>query len=79
MNPLLTLCGVLGALAACGAYLGLLAHRIDHQGYAWLNLASCALIGLSLFAQFNAGSLLMEGFFAAVSVWALLRKEPLNA
>ncbi len=71
-----TLSGILGAVLACGAYLGLHYHRLGLKAYAELNLASALLCGLSLVGAFNLGSALIELFFAIVSLAALTKKGP---
>lgn len=68
--------GIIGAGMACLAYLLLHARTtMNLRSYAFLNLMSCAFMGLSLVGQFNMGSLVMEVFFAVVSLWALF-KDP---
>lgn len=71
---LFTLSGILGAVLACGAYLGLHYHRLSLRAYAELNLASALLCGLSLVGAFNLGSALIELFFAVVSIMTLTKK-----
>jgi len=73
--------GLLGAVVAGVAYLLLMLKRVSARTYARLNLLSCVLAGIGLYAQWNLGSCIIESFYAIVSIVALAlhREETLCA
>ena len=80
-DQLLIALGLLGAVVAGPAYLMLMLKRVSARVYAGLNLLSCILAGLGLYAQWNLGSCIIESFYAIISIVALAlhREEKLCA
>ena len=74
MGPL-DVAGVVGVLMILVAYAGAQLHRMDPAGLAGLlmNFAGACLIMASLTRAFNLSAFLMEGTWAAVSLFGLVR------
>lgn len=74
----LILCGVLGALLDILLHVIQLLHLpvperfTDRKAAGIITVASSGLIGLSLFAQFNAGVLLITLFVGALGIYSLV-------
>lgn len=67
--------GVVGVLCILIAYAGATSGRLDARRAPalLLNLAGALLILVSLYFDFNLSAVLMEGAWALVAVWGLIR------
>jgi len=67
--------GVFGSLLIVVAYFGNLRHALPTTGltYPLLNLIGASLILFSLWWAWNLAAAVMEGFWALISVYGLLR------
>lgn len=82
MTTILIGCGVVGAgLDVLLHVLQLLKHprrKTLQANAAWITLASVTLIGLSLFAQFNAGTLVLTVFIMGLALASLITGRDLD-
>ncbi len=69
------LLGILGSLLIVIAYFANLRGRLSTTGYAYslLNLVGAILILFSLWRAWNVAAAVMEGFWAAISAYGLVR------
>lgn len=76
MIGLLIVAGVLGALLDVSLHVLQLIDvplvRRLQPLTGWITLASALFIGLSLIAQFNAGTLVMDAFIGGLAVFSLV-------
>ena len=72
---LYTVCGFLGAIVLMGAYFSNLRGWLESQnwGFPAANAAGSAMILVSLYKQWNLPSVVIECFWAAISLYGLLR------
>ncbi len=69
------LAGLLGALLILAAYAGVQLEKLNpHAAPALLlNLAGAGLVLLSLLYRFNLGAALLEGAWALIAIYGLIR------
>jgi hypothetical protein len=67
---------VLGALLILAAFAGVQLGRLRHDtwSYLWLNLGGSAVLAVLAWQGRDWGFLLLEGVWALVSAWSLVRK-----
>ncbi len=73
----------MSALGLVGSFLVIAAYFANQQGwlassdwrYSVANLAGASLILISLFAEWNLPSVVMEAFWAAISIYGLWRSR----
>ena len=76
MEPIVQVASVLGAIQVLIAYVASQTGRMSTRGatYNLLNLAGSALLTWAAVVQWNLGFVLLEGVWAVVSLWALVKR-----
>ena len=73
---ILLLCGLVGAGLDIGLHILQLSHKLPawatRKMSAWLTLASCVLVGITLVPHFNLGAALIELFVGALAIYAIV-------
>ena len=72
---LYTACGFMGAIVLMAAYFSNLRGWLESQGWRFpaANVAGSAMILVSLYHQWNLPSVVIECFWAAISLYGLVR------
>ncbi len=72
-----TLCGILGAGCYVAGYFANLRGwlKSNGRGFPAVNLIGALLVLISLFQAWNLPSVVVEVFWAAISVWGVLRNR----
>ncbi len=72
-----TACGIVGAACFVAAYFANLRGWLasSGRGFPALNLLGAVLVLISLFDAWNLPSVVLEVFWAAISVWGVLRNR----
>lgn len=76
---------VIGALLILAAFAGVQFQRMDPTSwsYLWLNVVGSAILAVLAWSGRDWGFLLLEGVWALVSAWSIVRKprgrEPSNS
>ena len=75
MNPTLAnACGFVGMACIIFAYgYSTQARRVNPFVQHGVNLAGAALLTISLLVNTNPASLVLEGFWAAIAIWGLVK------
>lgn len=79
MQAWIIVCGLIGAALDVGLHCLQLSPKLPawatQRFAAWVTLASCVAVGITLIPHFNLGAALIELFCGALSIYALITRK----